>query len=128
VSAERVCSAGENVGDGTPVRGQHRRAIPRQIVVGEPAEDVSECDYDSSSGSQIGHELVEGRLERGACGLGSPSPVMQSKRNTNFVLSNAFNSWSAILISILFFDIERLPDLWTAAYTNVSLGRMRAGS
>ena len=44
--------------------------MPRQIVVREPAEDVSECDHDRSSGSQIGHELVEGRLELGACGLG----------------------------------------------------------
>src|SRR4249920_4151456 len=44
VSAERVRPAGKNVGDGTPMRGQHRRAMPRQIVVREPAEDVSECD------------------------------------------------------------------------------------
>src|ERR1700730_2831274 len=44
--------------------------MPRQIVVREPAEDISKCDHDGSSRSQIGHELVEGRLERGACGLG----------------------------------------------------------
>ena len=42
----------------------------RQIAVRKPAEDISECDHDRSSRSQIGHELVEGRLERGACGLG----------------------------------------------------------
>src|SRR6202035_5032517 len=44
--------------------------MPRQIVVREPAEDISKCDHDGSSRSQIGHELVEGRLERGAGGLG----------------------------------------------------------
>src|SRR6516165_11168037 len=42
----------------------------RQIAVRKPAEDISECDHDRSSRSQIGHELVEGGLERGACGLG----------------------------------------------------------
>ena len=42
----------------------------RQIVLREPAEDIRERDHDQSSRSQVGHQLVEGRLERGACGLG----------------------------------------------------------
>src|SRR5882724_12400121 len=70
VPAERVRSAGEDVGDGTPVRGQHRRTMGRQIVLREAAEDIRECDHDWSTGSQVDHELVEGRLERSACGFG----------------------------------------------------------
>ena len=61
-------SAGQDVGDGTPVRGQHRRAMGRQVVVREPAEDVSELDHGRSPRSQAGHQLVEDALSEARVG------------------------------------------------------------
>ena len=62
VSSKRVRSAGENVAMARRCEGSDRRTPCRDRldIVREPAEDVSECDHDRSSGSQIGHELVDG--------------------------------------------------------------------
>jgi hypothetical protein len=74
VPAELFGPAGENVGDGVAVRGQHRRAVGRQIAFREAAEDIRESDHDrpqlSDGGSEIGHQRVEGGLERGSRWLG----------------------------------------------------------
>jgi hypothetical protein len=46
VSAEHFGATRENVGDGAPVRRQYGRAMRRQIVVREAAEDVRDLDHD----------------------------------------------------------------------------------
>jgi len=45
VSAERFRAAGKDVGNGTPMRRQHRRAMRRQVVVREAAEDIRDLDH-----------------------------------------------------------------------------------
>ena len=45
VSAEGLGPASQDVGDGTAMRGWHRRAMGRQIAVREPAEDVGKLDH-----------------------------------------------------------------------------------
>ena len=45
VSAERFGATCKNVGDGAPVRRQDGRAMRRQIVVREAAEDVRDLDH-----------------------------------------------------------------------------------
>lgn len=45
VSAEGLGAAGQDVGDGTAMRGWHRRTMGRQIAVREPAEDVGKLDH-----------------------------------------------------------------------------------
>jgi hypothetical protein len=67
VPAGLFAPAGENAGDGVAVRGQHRRAMCRQIAFREAAKDIRESGHDqpqlSEAGSQIGHLRVEGGLE-----------------------------------------------------------------
>ena len=46
VSAERFGATRKHVGDGAPVRRQDGRAMRRQIVVREAAEDVRDLDHD----------------------------------------------------------------------------------
>ena len=50
-------STGENVGDGAPMRGRHRRTMGGQIELGEPIED--RLKIDQPTGSEAGHDLVQ---------------------------------------------------------------------
>jgi hypothetical protein len=43
--AERLSAAGKDVGDGAPVRRQHRRAMDRLVVIREAAEDLRDLDH-----------------------------------------------------------------------------------
>jgi hypothetical protein len=45
VSAAGLGTASQDVGDGTAMRGWHRRTMGRQIAVREPAEDVGKLDH-----------------------------------------------------------------------------------
>jgi hypothetical protein len=45
VSAERLGAAGQDVGDGAPLRRQQRRGMRRQVVVRKAAEDRRELDH-----------------------------------------------------------------------------------
>ena len=45
VAAERLGAAGEDVGDGAPVRRRHRRAMDRLVVIREAAEDLRDLDH-----------------------------------------------------------------------------------
>jgi len=55
LAAERRGPAGEDVGDGATMRGQHRRAMSLQVASGELAEDVRHFGH----ASQAVHHLVE---------------------------------------------------------------------
>src|SRR5215471_9062441 len=57
VSAECFGAAGQDVGDGAPVRRQDRRAMRRQIAIREAAEDVRDLDH-SGCASETAHQLV----------------------------------------------------------------------
>jgi hypothetical protein len=45
VAAEGLGPASQDVGDGTAMRGWHRRTMGRHIAVSEPAEDVGKLDH-----------------------------------------------------------------------------------
>jgi hypothetical protein len=45
VAAEGLGPASQDVGDGTAMRGWHRRTMGRQIAVREGAEDVGKLDH-----------------------------------------------------------------------------------
>jgi len=45
MSAERRGAAGKNVGDGAPMRRQHRRTMDRLVVIREAAEDFRDLDH-----------------------------------------------------------------------------------
>ena len=73
--AERFGAAAQNVGDGAPMRRQHRRApfasiMSRQVVVREAAEDLRNLDHGRCLPSQAGHQLIEDAFERCPGGLG----------------------------------------------------------
>jgi hypothetical protein len=70
VSAESLSAASLNVGDGTPMRGRHRRAMGRRVAVREAAEDVRDLDHDWSAKSEAGRQLVENASERDVGRLG----------------------------------------------------------
>ena len=55
LAAERLGPAGDDVGDGATMRGQHRRAMGLQVAIGELAEDVRHFGH----GSQAAHHPVE---------------------------------------------------------------------
>ena len=46
LAAECGGAAVEDVLDGTPMRGQHRRAVSREVVRREAAEHVGDLDHD----------------------------------------------------------------------------------
>src|SRR5208337_3538594 len=45
VPAKRLHAAGNNIGDGAPVRGQNPRAVRHKIAFREAAEDVRNLDH-----------------------------------------------------------------------------------
>src|SRR5271165_2295403 len=53
LTAERCGAAVENVLDGAPMRGQHRRAVSREVVRREAAEHVGDLDHDRASEAAI---------------------------------------------------------------------------
>ena len=59
VSAESFGAAGDDVGDGTAMRGGYRWAIGRQVSAREPTQDVGELDHGRRPRSEPGHQLVE---------------------------------------------------------------------
>jgi hypothetical protein len=60
LAAERLGPAGEDVGDGAPMRGQHRSAMSLQVAWGELAEDVRHLGH----ALQAAHHLVEQCAQR----------------------------------------------------------------
>ena len=73
VSAESFGAAGQDVGDGAPMRWQHRRAMGRQIVRGKAAEDIRHFDHGAGAGSEAGHQSVEDASQRDPGRLGQVS-------------------------------------------------------
>jgi hypothetical protein len=45
VSAKRLGAAGLDIGDGAQMRGRHRHAVGRQVLIREAAEDVRNLDH-----------------------------------------------------------------------------------
>ena len=70
VSPEGFGTAGNDVGDGTAMRGGHRGAISRQVSAREPTQDIGELDHGRRPRSQPGHQFVEIGSELGADWLG----------------------------------------------------------
>jgi hypothetical protein len=68
--SERLGAAGLDVGDGAPVRWQHRRAVGRQVIAAEAAKDVGDLDHDGPAAPEAGHQCVEDGFERDAGGFG----------------------------------------------------------
>jgi hypothetical protein len=62
LAAECGGAAVENVLDGTPMRGQHRRAVSRDVVRREAAEHVGDLDHDRAS--KAGHQPIEQTVQR----------------------------------------------------------------
>ena len=67
VSAERLGAAGHDVVDGAPMRWQHRRAMGREVVRREAAEDVRDLDHGQAAASEAAHQSVENATQRDAC-------------------------------------------------------------
>ena len=70
VSAEGFGPTSHEVGDGAPMRRQHRRAMDLEVVVAEAAEHVRDFDHDRAAGSEASHDLVEEPSKRGPGRLG----------------------------------------------------------
>ena len=49
LAAQRRSAAIEDVIDGAPMRGQHRRAVSREVVRREAAEHLGDLDHDGAS-------------------------------------------------------------------------------
>jgi hypothetical protein len=87
LSAECRGPAVENVLDGTPMRGQHRRAVSRDVVRREATEHVGDLDHDRAS--EAGHQPIEqtvqrhpgGRGEMGVDGGGGDAGVAEQDLN-----------------------------------------------
>lgn len=62
--AERLGSAGKDVGDGASMRRWHHGAMGGQIRFGEPVED--RLQIDQCAGSEAGHDLVQQVTKGGA--------------------------------------------------------------
>lgn len=62
--AERLGSAGKDVGDGAPMRGGHHGAMGGQIGFGEPIKD--RLKIDQRVGSEAGHDLIQQVTKGGA--------------------------------------------------------------
>ena len=70
VTAEGFGAAGQDVGDGALMRGQHRRAMGREVVGREAAEDVGHLDHGRDAASEAAHQSVENATKRDAGRLG----------------------------------------------------------
>jgi hypothetical protein len=62
LAAERHGAAVENILDGAPMRVQHRRAVRREVVRREAAEQVGDLDHDRAS--EAGHQPIEQTVQR----------------------------------------------------------------
>ena len=70
MSAESLGTAGKDIGDGALMRWRHRRAMGRQVVVREAAEDVRHLDHGGAAASEVGHQSIEDLSQRNAGWLG----------------------------------------------------------
>ncbi len=70
VSAEGFGSARQDIGDGTLMGRQHRRAMRREVGGGEAAEDVRDLDHGGAAASEAAHQSVQDTTQRDARGLG----------------------------------------------------------
>ena len=68
LAAERRGAAVENVLDGAPMRGQHRRAMRREVARREAAEHLGDLDHDRAS--EAGHQPIEQSVQRCPGGRG----------------------------------------------------------
>jgi len=68
VSAQGFGPAGQDVGDGAPMRGRHRRAMGRLVAGSEAAEDVGDVDH--AGGLQAAHQGIEQVAQAGPGRLG----------------------------------------------------------
>ena len=62
LAAEGGSAAVEDILDGAPMRGRHRRAVRREVVRREAAEHVGELDHDRAS--EAGHQPIEQIMQR----------------------------------------------------------------
>jgi hypothetical protein len=70
MSAESLGAAGKDIGDGALMRWRYRRAMDRQVVVCEAAEDVRHLDHGGAAVSEVGHQSIEDLSQRNAGWLG----------------------------------------------------------
>jgi hypothetical protein len=70
MSAESLGAAAKDIGDGALMGWQYRRAMGRQIVVREVAENVRDLDHGGTAGSEAGHQSIEDGSQRNAGWLG----------------------------------------------------------
>ena len=68
VSAQGFGPAGQDVGDGAPMRGRHRRAMGRLVAGSEAAEDVRDVDH--AGALQAAHQGIEQVAQAGPGRLG----------------------------------------------------------
>ena len=73
MSAESLGAAGKDIGDGALMGWRHRRAMDRQIIAREAAEDVRDFDHGGTAASEVGHQSIEDRSQRNAGWLGQVS-------------------------------------------------------
>src|SRR5271154_7353661 len=62
LAAKRRGAAIEDVLDGALMRGQHRRAVSREVVRREAAEHLGDLDHDRAS--EAGHQPIEQTVQR----------------------------------------------------------------
>jgi hypothetical protein len=55
MSAESLGAAGKDIRDGALVGWRHRRAMRRQVIAREVAEDIRDLDHGGTAGSEAGH-------------------------------------------------------------------------
>jgi hypothetical protein len=70
MSAESLGTAGKDIGDGALMRWRHRRAMGRQVVAREAAEDVRHLDHGGAAASEVGHQSIEDLSQRNVGWLG----------------------------------------------------------
>jgi hypothetical protein len=70
MSAESLGAAGKDIGDGALMGWRHRRAMGRQVVAREAAEDVRHLDHDGAAASEAGHQSIKDLSQRNAGWLG----------------------------------------------------------
>jgi hypothetical protein len=75
MSAESLSAAGKDIGDGALMGRQNRRAMGRQVVAREVAEDVRDLDHDGVATPEAGHQLIQDPSQRNAGWFGQMAVV-----------------------------------------------------
>ena len=70
MSAESLGAAGKDIGDGALMGWWHRRAMGRQVIAREAAEDVRDLDHGGTAASEVGHQSIKDLSQRNAGWLG----------------------------------------------------------